>query len=172
MSTFNWKSATLFTISSMAAALAIQACGSDNNAIAQSAPPPPSAAAPDPIEGLWQSNVTLKDCASGTTVGAFRGLTTFNQGGTASADNNQPAQTKGVALGTWKKTATGSYTIDLRFWRYLPDGTPAGQQRLTRVIPLAADGKTLTSTITTSALDATDNIVLSACGVETGSKIG
>jgi hypothetical protein len=170
MKEFNWKSAALFTLSSIFVGIVTQACGGDNAAVAQSTPPTTVTAA-DPIEGLWQSNVTLKDCASGATVGAFRGLTTLHQGGTASADNNQPSPTKGPALGTWKKTATG-YTIDLRFWRYLADGTPAGQQRLTRVITLAADGKSLTSTITTNALDATDNIVQSACGVETGAKIG
>ena len=169
MQRFNWKSATLFTVTSMSMALVIQACGGDNEAVAQSSP---VAATPDPIEGLWQSSVTIKDCTSGATLNAFRGLTTFQQGGTASADNNTPSATKGVALGYWKKTATGSYTIDLRFWRYLADGTPAGSQRLTRVITLAADGKSLTSTITTSALDANDNIVQSVCGVETGAKIG
>ena len=171
MKPFNWKSATLFTLCSMASAVVMQACGNDDGvAIAQSTTP--VAAAPDPIEGLWQSNVTLKDCTSGTTIGGFRGLTTFNQGGTASADNNTPSPTKGVALGTWKKTATGAYTIDLRFWRYLADGTPAGQQRLTRTITLAPDGRTLTSTIATTALDAADNVVQSACGIETGVKIG
>ena len=36
---FNWKSATLFTLSSMATAVAIQACGHDDGqAIAQAAP--------------------------------------------------------------------------------------------------------------------------------------
>ncbi|MDQ2926565.1 MAG: hypothetical protein M3R22_00130 [Pseudomonadota bacterium] len=63
------------------------------------------------------------------------------------------------------------YVVNLRFWRYLPDGSPAGQQRLTRAIALAADGKSLTSTITTQALDAGDNLVQSACGTETGARI-
>ena len=172
MKRFDWKFATTSTVTGMAMALGIQACGGrdDGQAVAQSVPA--AAATPDPIEGLWQSSVTLKDCATGTTIGAFRGLTTFAQGGTASADNNQPAQTKGSALGTWKKSATGAYSVDLRFWRYQPDGTPAGQQQLTRTIALAADGRTLTATISTRALDPLDNVVQSACGVETGVKIG
>ncbi len=110
MKEFNWKSAALFTLSSIFVGIVTQACGGDNAAVAQSSP---VVAVADPIEGLWQSSVTLKDCASDTTIGAFRGLTTFNQGGTASADNKQPSATKGVALGTWKKTATG-YQVDLR----------------------------------------------------------
>ncbi len=90
----------------------------------------------------------------------------------ASADKQQPSATKGVALGTWKKTAAGTYVVDLRFSRYAADGTPAGQQRLARTITLAADGTSLTSTIQTQALDASDNVVQAACGTETGARIG
>jgi hypothetical protein len=160
------KSAALFILSSGAMALIMQACGGGGDAHAQ------SATTPDPLEGFWQSSVTLKDCNSGAPLGGFRGLTIFSQGGTASADNNQPSATKGIAMGTWKKTATGTYVVDLRFWRYLPDGSPAGQQRLTRTVTLAADGNSLTSTIATQALDAGDNVVKAACGTETGVRIG
>ena len=160
------KSAALFLVSSGMMALLMQACGGGGNAQAQ------EAKAPDPLEGFWQSSVSLKDCTSGTSFGGFRGLSIFNTGGTASADNDQPSATKGPAMGTWKKSANGSYTVDLRFWRYGPDGTPAGQQRLTRIITLAADGKSLTSTITTQALDAGDNVVQAACGTEVGARVG
>ena len=166
MKQFTPKSAAFFALSSTAMALMMQACGGGHDAHAQ------SAAAPDPIEGFWQSNVALKDCNTGTPVGGFRGLTVFNPGGTASADNNQPSATKGPAMGTWKKSADGSCLVELRFWRYLADGSPAGQQRLTRTITLAADGLSLTSAITTRALDAGDNVVQMACGSETGARIG
>ena len=166
MKQFSRKSAALFVLSSGAMALLMQACGG-GDAHAQS-----TTAAADPIEGLWQSTVSLKDCASGAPLGAFRGLTIFNAGGTANADGNQPSATKGAGLGTWKRTTTGSYTIDLRFWRYGNDGLPIGQQRLTRTITLAADGRSLTSTITTQALDAGDNVVLTGCGTESGARIG
>lgn len=162
----NWKSAAIVGASSLGLALVMQACGGGNDAHAQ------NTATPDPIEGFWQSNVTLKDCASGATVGGFRGLSVFAQGGTAQADNDTPSATKGVALGTWTRTAAGTYAVSLRFWRYTAAGLPAGQQRLTRSITLAPDGKSLTSTISTEALDTTDTVVLRACGVETGARIG
>jgi hypothetical protein len=166
MKQFTPKSAALFLLSSGTMALLMQACGGGGNAHAQAATPP------DPIEGFWQSSVSLRDCTSGAALGGFRGLSLFNSGGTASADNNQPSATKGPAMGTWKKTTNGTYTVELRFWRYGPDGTPTGQQRLTRTITVAADGKSLTSTITTQALDASDNVVLTACGTETGARVG
>ena len=165
MKKFTSKSALVLTLTSGTMALLMQACGGGGDAHAQ------SLIVPDPIEGFWQSSVTLTDCSSGAALGSFRGLTIFNSGGTANADNNQPAQTKGPAMGTWTKAADGRYTVKLRFWRYLADGTPAGQQRLTRTITLGADGSSLTSTIATQVFDMSDNVVQSACGAETGARI-
>jgi methionine-rich copper-binding protein CopC len=167
MRSFDWKSATLLTLASMATAVVIQACGHDDGqAVAQTAPVP---AAPDPIEGTFQSEVTIKDCTTGATVTGFRGYTAFHQGGTATADNNMPPPTKGVAVGVWKRTATGSYTVNLRFARVLASGA-VGQQRFTRAITLAPDGNTLTSTISAQVLDPADNVVQTICGVETGAR--
>ena len=168
MQQFSWKSATLMTIASMTTGLIIQACGSDVNAVAQT---PPTTAQSDAIQGLWQSTVTLRNCASGATLASFRGLTLFNQGGTANADSNQPSTTKGAALGIWKRNADGSYAASFRFWRYNADATPAGSQRLTRAIALAADGNSLTSTISSQTLDNTDNVLQSACGTETAVRV-
>lgn len=166
MQTFHRKSTTLIALSSLATAIVIQACGHDDGqAVAQAVAP--TATAPDPIEGVFQSEVTLKDCTTGATIGAFRGLTAFHQGNTATADNNTPPSAKGVALGSWKRSATGSYTASFRFAAALPAGG-IGQQRFTRSITLAADGTTLTSTLSTQLLDTRDNVIQSACGVETG----
>ena len=80
-----------------------------------------------------------------------------------------PPASKGLAIGNWKRTATGSYTVSFRFARVLDTGG-IGQQRFTRSIALSPDGNTLTSTLSTQLLDARDNVVLSACGVETGAR--
>ncbi len=162
---FTPKSAALFALSSLTMALLMQACGG-SDVQAQATPER------DPIEGLWQSTVTLQDCSSAAPAGGFRGLTMFARGGTATADNTAPPATKGVAIGTWRRTAAGTHVAEFRFWRYLPDGTPAGQQRLARTITLAADGNSLTSTITSVSLDTADNVVRTVCGTENASRVG
>ena len=166
MTQFTPKSAALFALSSLTMALLMQACGGSDDAHAETVAPA------DPIEGFWQSSVALRDCSTGAPLGGFRGLTTFAAGGTAVADNNQPPATKGTAIGTWKRSPAGTYVAELRFWRYQPDGTPAGQQRLTRTITLVADGRTLTAAISSAALDTADNVVRTVCGTEDGARIG
>lgn len=166
MSQFTPKSVALFALFSLSMTLLVQACGGGSDAQAQATTPP------DPIEGFWQSSVALQDCSTAAPLGGFRGLTIFATGGVATADNNQPSATKGTAMGTWKKTPTGTYVVELRFWRYLADGAPAGQQRLTRTITLGADGKSLTSTISSVSFDTTDTVVRTVCGSETGARVG
>ena len=166
MTHFTPKTAALFALSSLTMALLMQACGGSDDAQAQTSAPA------DPLEGFWQSSVALQDCSSGAPLGGFRGTTIFASGGTATADNNQPSTTKGTAIGTWTKTPAGTYLAELRFWRYQPDGTPAGQQRLTRTITLAADGRTLAGTVSSASLDTSDNVVRTVCGNETGARIG
>ena len=165
MRSFNWKSATLFTTLSMATAVVIQACGSDNGAVAQSTTV--VAAAPDPIEGTFQSDVTIRDCTTGVTTMTFRGLTAFHQGGTATSDNNTPPSGKGLAIGTWKKSAVGTYNASFRFFIVLPT-TAIGQQRFQRAITLSADGNAITSTISAQLLDPVGNVLATICGSETG----
>ncbi len=116
MKTFNWKSATPFTLASMTTGLVMQACGDgDGAAIAQSTTA--ATAAPEPLEGTWQSEITIRDCTTGAVTTTFHGLTAFHRSGTVAADNNMPPGTNGIAAGTWKKGSTGRYDVSLRFFR-------------------------------------------------------
>jgi hypothetical protein len=166
MQHFTFKTTAVLALSSLCMTMLMQACGGSSDANAQ------AAAERDPIEGLWQSSVSLTDCTSGASVGGFRGLSTFSRGGIAVADNTTPPNTKGVALGTWRQTAPGAYVMEARFWRYLPDGTPAGQQRLTRTVTLASDGRSVSGTVVSITLDGADNPVRTVCGTETGARVG
>ncbi len=160
------KAAALCVLASVTMAALMQACGGSGDAHAQ------TAASADPLEGFWQSTVALQDCTNGASLGGFRGLSTFQAGGTTNADNTQPPGTKGTALGVWKRAPAGGYVAELRFWRFKPDGTSDGQQRLTRSFSLSADGKTLTGSVSSTTLDVADNVVRTVCGNETGARVG
>ena len=148
------------------AALLIQACGGGSNAIAQ------SASDADPIEGVWESTVTIRDCATAAPLRAFKGLSVLHRGGTASATNSNPPVGSGPAFGTWRATATpATYSATFRLFRF--DGSFAGAQNLTRTLKLEADRNTLTGTISAELLDPSNNVVgAPICGVETAVRVG
>ncbi len=76
-------SAALIGVKAAAATLLIQACGA-GAAVAQGAP---GARA---IEGIWDSTVTVKDCASGDVLGPpFKALLIFRRGGSFDVDSTQ-----------------------------------------------------------------------------------
>lgn len=172
----------------LAAALLIQACGGGADAVAQMAY---GAAAgedarssaqgragairghdADPLEGAWQSAVSVRDCGSGAVLRSFNGLSVFHRGGTASATNSLPPGGNSPAYGTWKRgSADGGYTVTLRLFRFNADGSFAGAQNLTRTFTLAADGKSLAGTLSAQVLDPVENILQTSCGVETATRV-
>jgi hypothetical protein len=164
--TLTTRNCALSVIPGLVAALLIQACGGGGDAVAQ------TASDADPIEGAWQSAVTVRDCASGAVLRTFNGLTVLHRGGTASATNSLPPSGNGPAFGTWKRgTAASSYTVTLRFFRFNADGTFAGAQNLTRTVTLAADGKTLSGTLSAQVVDPAETVVQTSCGSETATRV-
>ena len=158
------QSAALVTLTAAATTILIQACG--GGAIAQG-----MGDAPDVIEGVWESAVTIKDCTSAAVQRTFKGETLFHRGGTLSADNSLPVPSRGAAFGVWKQDSANRYTTKFRFLRFNPDGTLAGSQRVVRTIILAADGNSMTSNINGQLLDVSDVVVGAICGSEVGARI-
>ncbi len=166
MNMLTTKNVALTLVPGLLAALLIQACGGGSVAVAQT--PPEN----DPIEGAWESSVTIRDCTSGNPLRSFKGLTVLHRGGTATATNNLPPAGNGPAVGTWKRNngPTG-YTATFRFYRFNADGSFAGAQKLSRNVTLAADGNALTGTISAQVLDAADNVLQEVCGTEAAVRV-
>jgi hypothetical protein len=146
--------------------LLVQACGGSSVAVAQ----PAAVSDADPIEGTWESTITIRDCTSGAVVRTFRGMNTFHRGGTLSDTNDQPAGTRGPGQGVWKKGA-GAYSASFRFYRYNADGSLAGSQKVTRTTTLGADNNSTTGTISAQVIDTADTVVQTICGTEASIRV-
>lgn len=153
------KSAALAIVPAFATFALLQACGGSDDAFAQTAT---ATAAADPIEGVWEAIVTRRDCASGASLGTFRGVNVFHRGGTLSDTNGAPTSTRGPGFGLWSKTAAG-YTAAFRFYRYNPDGSLAGSTRVSQTLTMAADGNSTEATISTQLLDLGGAVVQTQC---------
>lgn len=159
------KSAALISVTAAATMLVIHGCGGGSAAIAQ------SAADTDPIEGLWESSITLTDCANNAVLRTAKGIGLFHRGGSLTADNTLPRVTQSLALGNWKRDAALAYTVNFRFYRFNADSSLAGSQRVQRAITLAADSKSFTGTITAQVIDPAEVVLQSTCGRETAVRI-
>lgn len=160
------KSCAFALAPAIAILLLVQACGRSNDANAQ------AASGADPVEGVWESTITIRDCISGAAIRSFKGVNTFHRGGTLSDANITAPTTRGPGAGVWRASAAaGSYTASFRFYRYNPDGALAGAQRVNRNFTLAADGNSTTGTIAAQILDTADTVLQNMCGTETSARL-
>ena len=156
---------TLISVTGLATTLLIQACGG-GGAVAQTA-----AETADPMEGVWESAVSLKDCASGAAVDTLKVATIVHHGGGLTSDDSSPPTSRGTAFGQWKRGADNIYTFKLRFMEFNPDGSLAGALSAQRNLTLGASGDSLSGTLTAQVLAVDGSVLQSICGSETGARI-
>ncbi|HEY5366263.1 MAG TPA: hypothetical protein VIL19_07290 [Casimicrobiaceae bacterium] len=155
---------SIFATALLAVALALlaEACTSSTSA--------QSGTSKDPIEGLWNSQVTITNCQTGVVMRQFQAMNLFIEGGTLVDTDVQPATAHGPAFGTWKTLGGGGYASVFQFFRYNPDGSYAGANRVTRNISISADGNAFTSTLSIDVNGPSGTALSTACGMENASR--
>ena len=126
---------------------------------------------PEAIVGVWESTATVRDCNNGVALGGFKGLSTFNVGGTASYGGNSPPGLTSASMGTWKRESHRTYTITLVFYRFNPDGSLLGLQKSKGTRILSADENSFTGAVDGQITDAAGNILAHTCLTDTGSRV-
>src|SRR5213592_609480 len=62
------------------------------------------------IQGMWETQITLNDCA-GHVIRSFQGMLTFHQGGTIMDGTTTPSALRTAAEGVWRHTADNTYAF-------------------------------------------------------------
>src|SRR3982750_2663847 len=99
------------------------------------------------IEGVWDAQVTIRNCASGIPGPTFRAMDLFIRGGSVVDTNSAPPSTRGPGMGTWEHLGGQNFTSTLRFFLYNPDGSLAGVRRIAQNIELNDAGDAWSSTV-------------------------
>jgi hypothetical protein len=144
--------------------LLVQACGGSSDAVAQSA-----SAAPDPIEGVWESVVTVRNCATGAPVATFRGAQVFHRGGTFTDTNAGAPTARGPGFGIWTRNGD-TYVATFRFYTFNADGSLAGTTRATRTQTISADGQTVNSTNNGEVRGVDGSLLATTCATDVSTK--
>ncbi len=159
------KAATLVSVTAASTMLMIQACGGD--AVAEDAP--------DPIEGVWETAASQRDCSTGAVLSTFRSAQVFHRGGTMGDTSSHGPGTRGPAYGVWARSGSGrsggDYSVKFRFFRYAADGSVAGSTVATVTVTLAADGNGFTATRSSQVLDNAGNPVATVCATDVATRL-
>lgn len=123
------------------------------------------------IDGMWDEQITLVNCASGAVLTSFRALNLFSRDGSLTAINNRPPSSNTPATGTWWRTRFGEFAGQMRFFRFNPDGSYAGFNQVTRNLSLVAGSERLNGSIQVQVFDANDVLLQTSCGTEDGTRV-
>lgn len=139
--------------------------GQENVSVALYGDPAPQSKS---IEGVWQTTVTVRNCQTGAPFATFRGLSTYNQGGTMSefAASSSPVL-RSASQGIWKQEVRGTYSASFMFLRFNPDGTFAGTQKTTAINEITGEGNTYDSTASIEVRDPNNNVLFTGCATAT-----
>ena len=156
------KSVGAMSLPAAIAALLVQGCIGSNSA--------QSNETIDPLEGLWNSQVTLTNCQTGAVMRQFAAMNLFIHGGTMTDTDTQPPASHGPAFGNWQSSGGAQYASMFQLYRFNADGSFAGANKVTRSITLTVDGNGFTSTIAVDVQDPTGATLSSSCGTETATR--
>lgn len=121
------------------------------------------------IVGTWVSAVTIRNCQTNDPFITVQALNTFNQGGTMAEAGN--SSTRGPGHGTWERTRANRYSSVFMFFRFNPDGTYAGFQKVRRHHTLSYGGATLTTNATFEVFNSDGIRIAAACATETANRL-
>lgn len=123
------------------------------------------------LEGTWQVQVTLRNCQTGNPIRSFPSLVTYARGGTVMETTSgvSPAL-RYPGQGVWQRVRGRNYAATFMFFRFNPDGSFAGTQKIMQDIKLSRDGDELNITATSEVLDANDNVIGVACVTSTATR--
>lgn len=123
------------------------------------------------IVGTWEFQVHIFNCDTGQTVARFRAASLFNAGGTFLDTNAAPPSTRGPAFGVWSyDPRTRKYHMDMRFYRYNPDGSFAGATEVRRTATLSRDGNQMSGAFTGQRLAPNEQVLANTCGTDEGTR--
>jgi hypothetical protein len=127
-----------------------------------------SADEPSHLNGLWNVNVTVRNCETGETIRTVRALNLFVHDGSMSETSSNSRRSN--SLGVWRHFRDNIYTSMFEFFRYNPDGTFATTARVTRRIELSEDGTRFATTGTVEDFDAQNVRVSVGCSTEIAAR--
>jgi hypothetical protein len=120
------------------------------------------------IEGVWQTIVTPRICATGSPVGpTFPGILMFDHDGTMTGTSTAVT----TAYGSWRREpGARSYSFAALSLKYDASGNWTGSRRITQTVTEDESGNSFTSSGTFQDSDTSGNPTISGCATSLGTR--
>ncbi|SRR5258706_4833384 len=123
------------------------------------------------LEGIWDIQVTSRNCETGETIRTFPAMQTFAQGGTLSDwGSGNPPSRRGSGQGIWSHVSGQTFDSAFQFFLFNADGTLAGKQISRGQIELSHDGASYTSSRIGQIFDVHGNLTATSCSTSRATR--
>src|SRR5436190_16867880 len=122
------------------------------------------------LEGTWEMQITLTDCA-GHTIRSFPSLVEFAAGGTIVESNaGTPQALKTPGEGVWRHTTDHDYAFRFKFFTFNAQNVFTGWTVIAGETTVDATGNATSGTATVEVYDPNGNLLVSLCAEITGTR--
>jgi hypothetical protein len=91
------------------------------------------------IQGMWETQITLNDCA-GHVIRSFQGMLTFHEGGTLMDGTTTPSALRTPGEGVWRHTTDGNYAFRIKAFNFNAQNVFTGWSIISGVLTVDATG--------------------------------
>jgi len=142
--------------------------------IAVSMSPAASAAEPESasegLVGTWYTQVTIRNCQTGTALNSFPALASFAPSGVVTdTTTGFPPLVRSPGHGSWEKTGANTYHSVSVAFLFSPTGAWTGTQKLTQTITI--ENNQYSSTAVNNIFDTSGTLTASGCASATATRV-
>lgn len=120
------------------------------------------------LTGVWDVQVTLRNCTSSAAMVTFPAMDLFTVDGSSSeAGVGTAPSARYPSFGRWHYIGPRTFSSRFSFFRFAPDQSYAGTQEVSRTITLSPDGNHYTSLAKVGIYDTHHQVLQTGCATET-----
>jgi hypothetical protein len=139
-------------------------------AFAQIGPDPHKGARQNRIVGLWDVEVTVKNCANGATLFSFPALHKYELGGTGQVVPAGDPTALSAHMMVWNHVMGNDYQMAFKMFRYDGDGDTIGWNVVTNEVSVNESGDEYAGSGVAQVFDAEGNLVGGSCPSFVGTR--
>ncbi len=122
------------------------------------------------LQGTWEMQITLTDCA-GHVIRSFPSLVIFEAGGTVVESNaGAPQATKTPGEGVWRHSTDSNYAFSFKSFRFDAQNVYIGWSIIAGETTVDRTGNANTGSATVQFYDTDGNLVASLCAETVGTR--
>src|SRR5262249_34926772 len=121
------------------------------------------------IQGMWETQITLNDCA-GHVIRSFQGMLTFHQGGTMMDGTTTPSALRTPAEGVRRNAGDNTYAFRMKSFNFNAQNVLTGWSIIAGGLTVDETGNAFTGPATVEVHDPNGVLLSTLCADSSGTR--